>query len=264
MNIALRPNHDLKEDIRSYWSDRSKTFDQDFGHRIADGPEFRAWATAIRDELGDRPLKVLELACGTGEITRVLLSLGHTVTALDFSEAMLDVAKRKHAGNPNARFILADAENTMEPDAAYDAVVCRHLVWTLTEPSRAFQDWHRLLKPGGTLLFFDGDWAGPSLLGRCITPIITLLARIGGGRKQLDGGMGERHAAIMSQLPFGSGLRPDLLTPLLADAGFRDAIVRSQRGIDVGQRKGATLRDKLRTLVYRKFVMRCTKPVADR
>ncbi len=100
----------------------------------------------MRNALGARPLKVLELACGTGEVTNVLLSLGHEVTALDFSEAMLAVARRKHAGNDRVRFILADAERTMEPDETYDAVVCRHLVWTLTEPEQAFAEWFRLLK----------------------------------------------------------------------------------------------------------------------
>jgi ubiquinone/menaquinone biosynthesis C-methylase UbiE len=37
------------------------------------------------------------------------------VTAFDFSEAMLDVARRKHAGAKGLRFLLADAEN---PDGA--------------------------------------------------------------------------------------------------------------------------------------------------
>ncbi len=131
-------NGDLKEDIRDYWSRRSETFDLAFGHRIPEGPEFDAWAAAIRERLGPEPRRVLELACGTGEVTRLLLSLGHEVTALDFCEAMLAVARRKHAGAKGLRFLLADAENPMEPDESYDAIVCRHLVWTLTAPERAF------------------------------------------------------------------------------------------------------------------------------
>ena len=70
---------------------------------------------------------------------------------------------------------MIDAENPMEPDESYDAIVCRHLVWTLTTPEQAFAEWHRMLKPGGALLFFDGDWAAPTRLGRlvhrqCIQP----------------------------------------------------------------------------------------------
>lgn len=147
-----------------------------FGHRIAPGPELEAWATAVRDAIGPEPKRVLELACGTGEVTNVLLSLGHDVTALDFSEAMLGVARAKHAGNRCVRFILADAERTMEPDETYDAVICRHLVWTLTEPEQALADWFRVIKPGGKLLVFDGDWTKPTHVGRLASFAVRCIA----------------------------------------------------------------------------------------
>jgi ubiquinone/menaquinone biosynthesis C-methylase UbiE len=171
-------NSHLKEDIRDYWSRRSETFDLAFGHRIPEGSEFDAWAAAIRENLGPEPRRVLELACGTGEVTRLLLSLGHEVTALDFSEAMLAVAREKHAGAKRLRFLLADAENPMEPDETYDAIVCRHLVWTLTTPAAAFSEWYRMLKPGGILLFFDGDWAAPTRLGRWAGRAIAVLDKV--------------------------------------------------------------------------------------
>ncbi|SOC45534.1 hypothetical protein SAMN05892877_11658 [Rhizobium subbaraonis] len=69
-------NYDLKEDIREYWSLRAETFDLAFGHRIAPGPEQDAWMASIQNILGDGEKKILELACGTGEITKVILSLG--------------------------------------------------------------------------------------------------------------------------------------------------------------------------------------------
>lgn len=259
MNLAHRPNHDLKEDIRSYWSDRSKTFDLDFGHKIADGPEFHAWAAAIRLELGDRPLRVLELACGTGEMTRVLLSLGHDVTALDFSEAMLGVARAKHAGNHKVRFVLADAENTMEPDASHDAVVCRHLVWTLTQPARAFDDWHRVLKPGGKLLFFDGNWATPTFAGRLANHLVKLLERMGNDQPKHHGTMAERHASIMARLPFSDGLAPDVVAPMLSAGGFHSVKICNQSSIAKGQRARASIKNRLRTFVYRKFILSCLK-----
>ncbi|PTR07042.1 methyltransferase family protein [Cereibacter azotoformans] len=98
----MKANHDLVEDIRDYWSRRSATFDLAFGHRIAPGPEAHAWAQPMRDHLGPAPARVLELACGTGEVTRLVHDLGHDVTALDFSEPMLAVARAKHAGKPGS------------------------------------------------------------------------------------------------------------------------------------------------------------------
>ncbi|MFB2551970.1 class I SAM-dependent methyltransferase [Ensifer soli] len=251
-------NYDLKEDIRDYWSRRAATFDLAFGHRIPRGPEHDAWAAAIGAVLGPPPQTVLELACGTGEITDVLLSLGHAVTALDFSEAMLATARAKH--RDRVRFRLADAERTMEPDAAYDAVVCRHLVWTLTAPEAAFADWFRLLKPGGVLLVFDGDWARPTPLGRLAATAISLVERVIGHDPHYDGAMGERHGAIMRRLPFGAGLTVERLVPMLDAAGFEGFEERSHVPIAAAQRKGADLRNRLRTRLYRRFVLSCRKP----
>lgn len=253
-------NYHLKEEIREYWSRRSQTFDLAFGHRIPPGPEFNAWADAMRAHLGERPLRVLELACGTGEVTGVLLSLGHEVTAIDFSEAMLAVARKKHAGKPRLRFFLADAENTMEPDGAYDAVVCRHLVWTLTDPRAALADWLRVLKPGGRLLVFDGDWAKPTPLGRAASVLIGLIDRFAGVDPHYDGAMSDRHGRIMTQLPFGDGLTVEKLAPLVEAAGFAGLRTGSHRPIAAAQRRTADLRNRLRTRLYRRFVLSAEKP----
>lgn len=76
----MNANRDLVEDIRDYWSRRSETFDLSFGHAIAPEPEAAAWAEPMRAHLGPPPARVLELACGTGEVTRVFHDLGHDVT----------------------------------------------------------------------------------------------------------------------------------------------------------------------------------------
>jgi ubiquinone/menaquinone biosynthesis C-methylase UbiE len=256
---GIPTNHHLKEEIRDYWSKRSETFDLAFGHHIPEGPEFDAWAAAIRAHIGPEPRRVLELACGTGEVTKLLLALGHEVTALDFSEAMLAVARGKHAGRERLRFLLADAENPMEADEAYDAIVCRHLVWTLVEPERAFAEWYRLLKPGGRLLVFDGDWSKPTAIGRIASAAVRIIDGLTGADPHYDSAMGDRHAQIMTQLPFGDGLTVEKLLPLLQDAGFQDFAIASHRPIATAQRKRANLRNRLRTLQYRRFILCCRK-----
>lgn len=253
-------NFDLKEEIRDYWSKRSETFDLAFGHKISAGPEAEAWQKPIRELIGAEPKRVLELACGTGEVTRLIHDLGHDVTALDFSEAMLSVARAKHAGKTRLRFIMADAENTMEPDASYDAIICRHLVWTLTQPEQTFHEWFRLLRPGGRLLFFDGDWATPKRTGRIANLFISLIDRLIGADRNYDGALSSRHATIMKALPFGHGLRPQMLTPLLTAAGFSGIELHSHDPIAKAQRKSANLRNMLRTFVYRRFILTCKRP----
>lgn len=256
-------NYDLKEDIREYWSKRSSTFDLAFGHRIPSGRELDAWAAAVRDAIGPEPCRVLELACGTGEVTNVLLSLGHDVTALDFSEEMLGVARRKHAGNANVRFVLADAERTMEPDEAYDAVICRHLVWTLTEPEQALADWFRVLNPGGKLLVFDGDWTKPTVTGRLASLAVRLIERFVGHDPYYDGATSDKHADIMTRLPFSDGLTTERLRPLVREAGFVNIAFPSHRSIAAAQRKSANLRNRLRTRFYRRFVLVASRLADD-
>lgn len=201
----MTANRDLTEDIRDYCSRRSATFDLAFGHRIPPGAEADAWAQPMRDHLPPGPARVLELACGTGEVTRLVHDLGHDVTALDFAEPMLAVARAKHAGKPRLRFIMADAGNTMEPDASYDAILCRDLVWTLTDPEAAFADWFRVLRPSGRLLIYDGDWAKHSPSGRLAARLLTLWDHLAPDRNY-DGAMSDTHSAIMRRLPFADRL----------------------------------------------------------
>ncbi|WP_198672377.1 class I SAM-dependent methyltransferase [Pseudogemmobacter bohemicus] len=252
-------NRDLSDEIREYWSRRSESFDLAFGHAIAPGVEAAAWAQPMRDHLPPAPSRVLELGCGTGEVTRLVHDLGHEVTALDFAGPMLAVARAKHAGKPRLRFLLADAQQTMEPDASHDAILCRHLVWTLTRPEEAFADWFRVLRPGGRLLVYDGDWAAPSRMGRWPARLLALWERLSPD-PHYDGAMGQRHAAIMGALPFGAGLRFGTLTPLLEQAGFTSVTRHSHGPIARAQRRVNGLRNRLRTRVYERFILVAQKP----
>jgi len=255
----VKANRDLTDDIREYWSRRSHTFDFAFGHRIAPGPEAEAWAQPMRDHLGPAPGRVLELACGTGEVTHLVHSLGHDVTSLDFSEDMLAVARAKHAGQPRLRFILADAGCTMEPSGSYDAILCRHLVWTLVDPANAFADWCRILRPGGRLLIYDGNWAHPAPSGRWVARLLALWERLSPDPYH-DGAMSEAHESIMARLPFGAGLTFDALVPMLERAGFEAITQLSHEPIARAQRRTNGLRNRLRTRVYDRFILTAQKP----
>jgi ubiquinone/menaquinone biosynthesis C-methylase UbiE len=247
-------NWHLKDEIRAYWSKRAATFDQSFGHRILPGPEHDAWAEVLRCHLGHKPLHVLELACGTGEVTRILRALGHQVTGVDFSDAMIAHARAKHAGDPGARFVLADAENTMEPEGAYEAVVCRHLVWTLTDPKAALHDWFRVLRSGGCLVVFDGNFVTPSWTGRVARHLLAVLEARGAPAHR-DPALTREHEAILHRLPFRTGLDFATLRPLAENAGFRDVVCASYRPILRAQRQIAAPQDWLRTWLHRRFIL---------
>ncbi len=99
---------------------------------------------------------VLELACGTGILTRVLrarLAAGASLTATDLNEAMLSVAKAKFADDETVRWGQADASSLPFGDAMFDAVVCQFGLMFVPDKSLATREALRVLKPGGVFLF---------------------------------------------------------------------------------------------------------------
>jgi len=99
---------------------------------------------------------VLELACGTGILTRRLLDcLPPTVSILatDLSDAMLNYAARKFFAQENVQWKQADAHELPFSDQSFDAVVCQFGVMFFPVKSKAFAEAYRVLKPGTVFLF---------------------------------------------------------------------------------------------------------------
>jgi ubiquinone/menaquinone biosynthesis C-methylase UbiE len=101
------------------------------------------------------------VAAGTGFLAFIAASLGHRVTSVDLAEGMLAVARAEaDRRGLRPRLITGDAVAPDFPDASFDVVTNRHLLWTLLEPEESFANWRRLLRPGGYILAFDGLWPG--------------------------------------------------------------------------------------------------------
>lgn len=249
-------NFSLKEEIRAYWSVRAETFDLSYGHAIKSDRELRAFQRLIRDSFGPKPLDVLDLACGTGEITRALLSLNHRVTALDFSEAMIERARAKHG--KAARILLGDAERLLDGDASYDALITRHLVWTLTDPEAAFAEWFRVLRPGGRLLVIDGDWINRTKLQALINRFGNWLReKRGAAVHQIDS---DTHASISQRFYFKDGLGEQRLRGMLTAAGFVDIATADYVQVVRAQQMAAPLHDAIRLGSSTRFALLARKP----
>lgn len=253
-------NFTVKDEVAAYWSARAAGFDASPGHGMTAPGERAAWLALLRAELGLLAgRRVLELASGTGEFTRVLVDAGAEVTGLDLSEAMLARARRKLAADGRrVRLFLGDAEATGEPTGRYDAVVCRHLVWTLPEPRVAAADWLRVLRPGGRLMVIDGDWVRLPLWGRVRRALGHGLERL--LRWPVEPIDWAAHARIMAQVHFRDGLRPEPLAALLREAGFADVRIGSIAPIRRLQRRGAGFPRSLKVGVYRDFFLTAVRP----
>lgn len=102
------------------------------------------------------PESVLELACGTGIVTRRLrdrLAPGVKLIATDLNDTMISYAARKFRPEEAVEWKQADATNLPFEEESFSAVVCQFGLMFVTDKERAFTEAYRVLKPGGTFLF---------------------------------------------------------------------------------------------------------------
>ncbi len=256
----MNENFDLKEQIRDYWSARAETFDDSFSHQVSEGVELDAWTGMYTRMLGQGEKHILDIGCGTGEVSKILFAAGHRVTGMDFSDAMLAKARAKHADKGDrATYLSGDAEATNLPDATFDAVTCRHLVWTLLEPEKALADWFRVLRPGGHLVIFDGNFMRKSLKDNLIHKIINLIEPVSPLLPKDSEGLQGQNAEIRKHLPFAAGFSFDALENLATSVGFQDVERLSYSSIRQAQRKTAEPSDWLRTFTTDRFVLHARK-----
>lgn len=116
-----------------------------------------------------RPL--LDLACGPGTVTEAALQRGASVTAADFSPAMLQRARQAYPSL--TRLVLARAERLPFRDGAFDSLTCNFGLLHFADPVRAIEEGARLLAPGGRLAFTV--WARDSVALRIVPDALAAL-----------------------------------------------------------------------------------------
>lgn len=89
---------------------------------------------------------VLDLCCGHGNVAGALVNTGAAVTGLDFSPAMLSLARSRV---PGASFVEGDAASLPFEDGQFDAVVCNVGFGHLPRPEAVLSEIERVLRPAG-------------------------------------------------------------------------------------------------------------------
>jgi demethylmenaquinone methyltransferase/2-methoxy-6-polyprenyl-1,4-benzoquinol methylase len=113
----------------------------------------RAMVDAVRPQPGQR---ILDVATGTGMVAFALAARGAEVTALDQSEAMLSVARARHARTGNGAggpisFVTGEAEHLPFPDASFDALTFTYLLRYVDDPAATLMELARVVRPGGRI-----------------------------------------------------------------------------------------------------------------
>jgi ubiquinone/menaquinone biosynthesis C-methylase UbiE len=153
MELNLQQS-EIKNKIRDWWDDPHQDYDGFVGHGVNSEIEKELWGNEIAQLLGHRQnQKILDIGTGTGFLALLLAGMGHRVTAVDWSTTMMQRAREKaKASQIPILFEVQDAENLTFPDGSFDAVVSRHVLWTLADPFRASKEWVRVIKPGGMVI----------------------------------------------------------------------------------------------------------------
>jgi ubiquinone/menaquinone biosynthesis C-methylase UbiE len=104
---------------------------------------------------------VLEVGCGTGVLTRALASLPQVaaVVGVDVAPSLLERAREPAAELPGVEFLEADARSLPFEGEIFDVVVFDSTLSHVAEPERGLAEAFRVLRPGGLLAAFDGDYA---------------------------------------------------------------------------------------------------------
>jgi ubiquinone/menaquinone biosynthesis C-methylase UbiE len=128
---------------------------------------FEPWAEDLVSRLaGKKCERVLEIACGTGIVTRRLrdiLPAATEIVATDLNPDMFEFAKPKFRKDENVTWQQADASALRFPNCSFDAAVCQFGVMFVPDKAAAMRESYRVLRSGGVFLFnvWDSFEANP-------------------------------------------------------------------------------------------------------
>ena len=109
--------------------------------------------------------RILALGCGTGVEVRALKRLiapGVVVVGVDHSPALIDAARRLTVDeglSENVSYQTGDAHELQCADGEFDLVTLHTLISHVEDPLQVLKEARRVVRPGGTVAVFDGDYA---------------------------------------------------------------------------------------------------------
>ena len=163
INPGARPADEPDEasaaaSVQSLFNTIAPTYDR-LNHLLSFGLDRHWWshtARQFRDILARPEARIVDLCCGTGDMTAALLALrpapAEPILGLDFSAEMLARARTKFpAANSAVQWIEADAMHLPFADASIDLITTAFGFRNLSNYAAALAEFHRVLRPGGRL-----------------------------------------------------------------------------------------------------------------
>lgn len=138
--------------VREQYDQMAAVYDQRWNAYITNTLSFlKTWAQISPQAA------VLDIACGTGELERLVLAEHSTqqIVGVDISEKMLVLAKQKCHAYANVSFHVANASNLPFASNSFDVIVSANAFHYFDDPLAALGEMKRVLKPDGTVVIMD-------------------------------------------------------------------------------------------------------------
>ena len=163
--------------------------------------------------------RLLDVGCGTGLVAveaAKILGSAESITCLDPSAGMLEVAKRKLS----ARFLQGRAEEIPLPEGSFDFLTMGYALRHVISLDQAFQEYHRVLEKDGKVLLLEitrpSNQLGTTMLKGYFTGPYAWLTRI------FTGSEAARDLVKYYWETIEACVRPELILESLRRTGFRD------------------------------------------
>ncbi|CAG7844642.1 Demethylmenaquinone methyltransferase [Pseudoclavibacter triregionum] len=176
------------------------------------------WRALTRHAVAARPgERILDVAAGTGTMSAKYAADGAHVTALDFSQGMLDEARRRHGDDPRIEFVQGDATKLPFDDATFEATTVSFGIRNVNDPQAALREMRRVTKPGGRIVVCEFsrpvNAAASAFYDTWNTYVIPVLAKVASTDPEAYEYLDQSIDAWADQRTFAGWLR---------EAGFQD------------------------------------------
>lgn len=149
-------NHLLSLNIDKYWRNKLVCYLKKYSGKLQKNEQKGAF----------KELKVLDIACGTGDSTIAIYKKGMAVTGVDIAEKMMEIAKEKNkrikqqytkngTPLPLPEYITASAESLPFEESTFDAVSIAFGIRNFNRRSDCLKDIYRVLRPGGSIAILE-------------------------------------------------------------------------------------------------------------
>ena len=150
---------DKEQKSLEYWSSRAGEYSQLHMDSYRSDKRMMFAEQVAMSIPGRDSIEALDLGCGSGFLSMILIDAGCSVTSIDFSRDMLAMAQENlDRKGYKAKLLHMRAQQLDFPDGSFDFIVSRNVTWTLEDVDTVYAEVWRVLKDGGVFLNLDANY----------------------------------------------------------------------------------------------------------